>query len=312
MKNKYKKLDSKQRVFVKSPSWGGSLSWVYLLFSGATLEGICVFLASLFPVINIIAFVYVIIRGRQTIWEKANWDSFSEFKESQTKWDKGAKIYWLTSLFVFITVLLVFVSLPVYLNTKNESNQTISGISLPSKIYSVGETVKVQNISVSLIGAEKINESAANEFQTEACLDPVSYKKKWAKFPELLSATENCTVESNYNMYQISFNVTNNSNEVYSYPTGSMKAHGLSLGIEGVSDSLSYNNKYSDYLTGRDMDNSESWWRHIQPHKSETVKVAIKVSKYKDSGVLVMTFHRFSPFNNNQETKFNVNFPDNN
>ena len=94
-----------QGQFLHGKSWGVLLGPVWAILSNAYIYALIFFI----PFVNIFAFIYFILKGREKIWHLGRWDDFGAYKERQEKIDRWAKIVW--GIVIVIGLILIIVAI---------------------------------------------------------------------------------------------------------------------------------------------------------------------------------------------------------
>lgn len=93
---------NQNREQVHKWSWGGfGLGWVYLAGNGAGVSYAALFLLLNFvPIVNLFAWIYLGIKGREIVWKKRKGESYEEFVSSQKTWDVAAIVVLIVFFFI--------------------------------------------------------------------------------------------------------------------------------------------------------------------------------------------------------------------
>lgn len=81
---------------VKGWSWGAFwLCWIWSIFNKTWIG-----LLALIPVVNIVMFVVLGVKGREWAWKNKNWDNIEHFNRVQRRWSIAGWIFVATPLFL--------------------------------------------------------------------------------------------------------------------------------------------------------------------------------------------------------------------
>lgn len=101
-------LSSEQRRALESGSWGAAIGFIYLISMKAHTHALIAFIGSLIPIVNLVVWIYYIMKGKQLAWQFRAWKGFDDFLTCQRIWDRWAK--WLFAIGLVLGVLGGFLS----------------------------------------------------------------------------------------------------------------------------------------------------------------------------------------------------------
>jgi hypothetical protein len=196
--NQCKGLKEQEISFIQKKSWGASLSWIYFLFnSNLSYFFLSLVLSVIFP-INIFMFFYWIIKGRQISWRTKEWNSFDEYNETQTKWDNGAKGYW---IFAFVVFIFSILSLLIFMGNNSPANywsdaKTVSQTEKPDFIGS--------DLNINVKDIKTIPYEEALKYKDKVCVGP-------------FNDSGGCDEHKGKKVYMLVLNIKNNTDRDFDY-----------------------------------------------------------------------------------------------
>lgn len=177
----------------KGLAWGAFLfTWIWGIFNRTWLA-----LLTLVPIVGLVVWVMLLIKGREWAWQNKRWDSVEHFNRVQRKWAKVGVIL----LCIPIVGIIAAIAIPLYMTAKNSEMQVVSApppveqpaapaapqvvpeavvaASAPAAIPVAVETVPVKPEQVAIV-AEKSGDSAAASTAGEAKNPPRKVARKEA------------------------------------------------------------------------------------------------------------------------------------
>ena len=109
-------ISPEQQRVIDSASWGAAIfGFIYLIWMNAQTHALIALLGSAVPGVNIVAWMYYVMKGKQLAWQFRKWKGFDDFLSCQRIWDRWAKrVFAIVLAFGVLIVVLILYQLTVH------------------------------------------------------------------------------------------------------------------------------------------------------------------------------------------------------